>query len=371
MDCKILTREELHALVWSKPIQRLSGELGVSDVGLAKICKRHNIPTPGRGYWRKKETGVQTKVIPLRLAPRDSTNRIVFSPGRQVVAKIHDQRPTKTLVSVTVAVGSPVSHPIAHRTEDLLNRGKRDERGILHARRCDCSHLLVSKSTLPRAILVLDAVLRGIEQNGGEVEWHRDGGVRVNVEDRMMTFTVEEVVRKHGHQKTEAEIKKNTADWMLARWDYELTGRLKLQIHRGESEGTRHTWSDGKQQRSENCLTQFVSGFWAVAKALRNAEAKRQRWQREWQEKQRKAEEQRRRHEREKRRGDLLLRAAEERRQATQLREFIIAAARAAALLDQETEMRVVRLLAWAKEYANAIDPLNDLTALLDDFERE
>jgi len=41
--------EELYQLIWGKPIHTLSKEFGISDVGLAKICKRNNIPRPERG----------------------------------------------------------------------------------------------------------------------------------------------------------------------------------------------------------------------------------------------------------------------------------------------------------------------------------
>jgi hypothetical protein len=47
------TREELYDLVWSRPISKLAKELGVSDVGLAKACKRADVPLPGLGYWAK------------------------------------------------------------------------------------------------------------------------------------------------------------------------------------------------------------------------------------------------------------------------------------------------------------------------------
>ncbi len=48
---RILTRKELFDLVWSKPIQHLAREFKLSDVGLAKTCKRYAIPRPERGYW--------------------------------------------------------------------------------------------------------------------------------------------------------------------------------------------------------------------------------------------------------------------------------------------------------------------------------
>jgi hypothetical protein len=50
-------REELYKKVWAQPILELAKEYGVSDVALAKACKRRRIPLPGRGYWAKKAAG--------------------------------------------------------------------------------------------------------------------------------------------------------------------------------------------------------------------------------------------------------------------------------------------------------------------------
>jgi hypothetical protein len=49
-----LTREELYEQVWSEPMRTLAPKYGLSDVGLAKICRKQRVPRPGRGYWRKK-----------------------------------------------------------------------------------------------------------------------------------------------------------------------------------------------------------------------------------------------------------------------------------------------------------------------------
>ena len=52
-----ISRRDLYERVWAEPIQKLSKEYGLSDVGLAKVCHRHNIPVPPRGYWAKKQAG--------------------------------------------------------------------------------------------------------------------------------------------------------------------------------------------------------------------------------------------------------------------------------------------------------------------------
>jgi hypothetical protein len=39
----------------------LAAELGISDVGLAKVCDRHRVPKPERGHWNKIQAGQKTK----------------------------------------------------------------------------------------------------------------------------------------------------------------------------------------------------------------------------------------------------------------------------------------------------------------------
>ncbi len=49
MSGKGVTREGLYELVWSEPISRISKRFGVSDVAVAKVCRKLNVPRPGRG----------------------------------------------------------------------------------------------------------------------------------------------------------------------------------------------------------------------------------------------------------------------------------------------------------------------------------
>ena len=49
-----IDRKELFEKVWGKSMVQLAKEYSLSDVGLRKICKRLNIPTPPQGYWARK-----------------------------------------------------------------------------------------------------------------------------------------------------------------------------------------------------------------------------------------------------------------------------------------------------------------------------
>jgi integrase len=62
-------RESLHEIVWTAPITEVAKRLGVSDVGLAKLCPRAAIPTPARGYWARVESGQHIGSVALPPAP--------------------------------------------------------------------------------------------------------------------------------------------------------------------------------------------------------------------------------------------------------------------------------------------------------------
>jgi hypothetical protein len=60
-----IAREELHQLVWSKPTRIAAKEFGLSDVGLAKICRKLGIEKPPLWLWAKVASGVRATKLQL------------------------------------------------------------------------------------------------------------------------------------------------------------------------------------------------------------------------------------------------------------------------------------------------------------------
>ena len=71
------SRQDLYDLVWSQPIATLAATYGITDVGLAKACRRAGIPVPHRGYWAKLSTGVAVEMPRLKPVP-DGSKKIVI-----------------------------------------------------------------------------------------------------------------------------------------------------------------------------------------------------------------------------------------------------------------------------------------------------
>lgn len=78
---KTLKREELYELVWSHPMRKLATDFGISDVGLAKTCRRAHIPVPERGYWAKSQAGKPTNRTPLPPRQPGMSDTVTIGPA--------------------------------------------------------------------------------------------------------------------------------------------------------------------------------------------------------------------------------------------------------------------------------------------------
>jgi hypothetical protein len=141
--------------------------------------------------------------------------------------------------------------------------------------------------------------------------------------------------------------------------DHVASGNLSLWLNMPMDLGLRGTWSDGKKQRVEHCLNNFVITLIKAAHAIKVARAKEQheREQRAAEEK-RRAEYQEWRYEEEKRirRLDEQLTAWS---RAEQVRGYAAAVdaaiARAQGAVDATSE--VGKWIAWMRDYARRLDP--------------
>lgn len=65
METVIYDRKKLYQEVWKEPVSIVAKRYGVTDVALAKNCRKLNVPLPPRGYWAKIQAGAKLKKIPL------------------------------------------------------------------------------------------------------------------------------------------------------------------------------------------------------------------------------------------------------------------------------------------------------------------
>ena len=334
-------RDELYKEVWATPIQTLANKYGISDVGLAKVCRKLAIPLPGRGYWARTEAGQKVKQIPL---PPLKEQIILRKPTRRPVSPNPSDFATQPELAqidqLEQALGEMppkhgnLSHPLVLQARSLLTGLKVGGGAILRTTQPGLD-IRVSKDTLDRALWVMADLIRVIE----------DAGFRVSVEVGERTRTVANI---HGQ-----EINFGLAE--------KPSGKLVIEVRSGWGL-IKKRWKEGKSKRLEEQLPKVVAGFIRIALAER---AKREKRASEEWERQQEAEERTRLEDSikaEQSKVRALEHAAAMWSRAERIRSFISAARDEAVQNGHPVNAGSTfgEWIVWAQEQADRLDPLKE-----------
>jgi hypothetical protein len=369
---KVFLREELYERVWTTPMHRLAKEFGYSDVGLAKLCEKHNIPRPGLGYWRRLELGQKPERPPLPVVEQPNPYRIEIAIRERLLPE--GKTAPQDVPAVPVSPDRLISHPVVVRSERLLRNAKKDENEILVPRKGTTTHLHVTEATLPRALRILDAMFGVLEERGMQIVWpnEENASLRVVCEAESIGFALEEILDRKAHTPTEQEAARHKRDywWSPPKWDYQPTGLLRICLLNGETTGARRTWSERKERSLESQLGAIVLGIVTLVESIKKVEAERQRWRDEWAAKERRAQEERRRQEEFTRKSEVIRKAAQALHESQLVRKLAVCLGNSPHLhnLPFESFQQMQGILEWCSEYADRIDPTCHPDVLVRDF---
>jgi hypothetical protein len=268
-----VTRKTLYQRVWDTPGRRLAAEYGLSDVGLAKLCRRHDIPRPPRGYWAKLQHGQTPPTTPLPHPERNETITIA-EPDRRAGSQSPTPHSIKERIEAEQRRVSEILvdemptdfDPLIRRARHILERAETDRDKLIVPTDELVFHCRVSHSCLDRSLQLLNALAHKFKQCGygfGEspvVEifghWVRFGLIETT--DQQYVACQDHQLSGHytfGHSK-------------IAEREFP-TGRLMLTIldkpTRSTGGFTRH-WSDTSSAALESRLDEVVKGLikWAA-----------------------------------------------------------------------------------------------------------
>ena len=388
-------RDVLFQQVWSEPVRKLAKRYSISDVALAKVCRKLRVPVPSRGYWAQVAAGQQPVKPELEALPEGSQTKLYVRRGRREVVEFtaeaealasREKSPDAAIV-VPETLAEP--HPLVSSTAKILGRMTTSDSGVVCCVEHRCLNICVAPANLDRALRIMSALIIGLETRGlkveladvserervrGQMEPRSVYATRVLVDGEWIEFSLEE--ERPGILLPPPEPPKELRAERLESWRYwnnrprrayVPNGALVLEIDNGPR-GSRQSWKDGKRQRVETCLNAFVAQLYVAAKGLKQARAERERREREWEEQRRQWAEEQEREEREEAREKKLVSLMSDWRRARETREFVAELSAAVARVDRERlDASVVEFVEWAKRYANDIDPLVDVRKLRDD----
>ena len=360
-------RQVLYEQVWAQPMTKVAKEYGISNVALAKICKKLNVPCPWRGYWRRKETGKLVK--PLPLPPNsDPTKQVatihrtirpdaVVQMSEDAVLRINTEQIAEQKIEVPDRLTSPHHLLKAHLEE--WRSPKVDDYGAIWSGDIRQLNIRVSPKSLARALRIMDTLFKALEARGHHVGiqegYQRSLGVRIDGEP--IEFGLEERFQRIAHPD---QNNPRLESWMRKRYLYIPTSSLFLKIVAWGIDGFQKSWSDGKTAKLEACLNDFIVGLLKVAEA-----AKARRLKQEQEEQIRREAEHRRQDEELKRQQELASRQKLEEEAASwaksqQLRAYLAALKNMLNAKHGEIQpgSRADQWLVWAHQHADRLDPL-------------
>lgn len=372
-----LSRRELYNLVWRTPVETLAQEFGMSGRGLGKLCERHAIPVPPRGYWARKEAGQKVKRTPL-IEISDSENsdppidlriRARSDPnGSETEQNAPDpyvelyNRLLKEIGSVSVGKQLRNPHPL------IAGWLKREESDARIARISTLGRSFYRprfKSSLERRRLrILDALLKELENKGCTVsqtdEWKE--ALEIHLGRDSVEFTLSERVRQVRRRLTDEErAKRHNSDqeWTQTR---EPTNELVVKISTFAPKSLPQSWQDKEELPLEIQLHEITAGILA---AIGHARSRREEQEEIRRQQITDAEEKQRQEaeiQAELDRKTGLRQRATSWRIATELRAYVSAVEDASAdPADRET---LKTWKEWALQHADEIDPIRNGSAL-------
>lgn len=358
----VFTRKELYDRVWSEPMQRLSKEFGLSDVGLAKTCRRYAIPVPPRGYWAKKQAGHKVRQTPLPAnGPAGYRDEIEFAPQQRFA--VPELPPTPPEHSAVVAeselanrIGAPkddlrVTHPLLRSTRDYW---KATRAPLLRWPIDLPKHLQMaaSEALRVRTLRLLQTLFSALEKRGYGISSGEDGAIQIKVLEEACGLTVRErqrQVRGERRRLGDPDLHKGKAPYDLV-----YTGELELRVE--DRLGRRFSVVDTADARVEERLNDVVANLVraALAKKAYRATQERARLAAIEREREQSAALQLQRREMARvRRLDELADAADRHRRLTAFREDLRAAV---GTVDPNSELG--QWLDWIDGYLDDIDVL-------------
>jgi len=379
---RLFTRLELYDLVWSRPTRTVAASLGVSDVGLAKTCRKAEVPIPPRGYWARKpdEQRLLRPALPPRF-PGGADRFEIGGDGKHYRGTYSDQdildmpvppEPVfeEPLEAVAARIDKMVGKVPAVRNfdkafGDVARLLSQDEERKIHQRPYDKP--LYESGVERRRLLLLNSLFLGFYAAGCKAsmstsKWQQHDEhsrtVSVTVGAQHISFTLDPPLRerRRNHPVPDDE------------------GKLRLALGHRRAEQPSQFWEDGADAKLETRLREIVTFIMLEAeKAHRERAVSHRTWvigRKADIEKQ--IAEQRAEQEREALRAkerqhkaavDILLKQAADLQKAQSIRVYVSEICRRAGELSLP-KVALDRWSDWALTQADRIDPTKSLQFL-------
>lgn len=297
-------RQTLYEEVWSEPVYKVAKRYGISNVAIAKTCKKMRIPMPGKGYWNKILAGHELEKAPLpeyekcpRIqkyypgfdidVPQDMPARLVpeaFALEEQLLQK--EALPEmKVSFNPDIRLTNQFVLNTKRNLEESMKRiNNHYDFGRCTSGRNEAFSMQIGPASIPRAMAILQTLCDALEKRGypvGIEPGHEDNigqyingrpkkvihPVCANVLDTRIFFQITETSNKVN--TTEIEKKRTYQDYK-----YVPTGKLCFEITNHPSHShARNRWHDGKMIKVEDQINDIIVNMIRISTSTKESKA--------------------------------------------------------------------------------------------------
>lgn len=271
----MIDRRQLYELIWTTPASKLSQTYGVSDVWLAKLCKKHHIPQPPRGYWAKKRSGKPARRIPLPptsdpkleevdLSPRPAPEKRTISPV--VEKRISEEKTAGAAIIVNKRLNAP--HPLVDRTRSSLISSKPDQWGLIRPNGKGCLDVAVGPESIDRSMRIMDALIKALEARSHQVKVSGEEFRRttvVEIDGESIPFRLTERVER----KLRPPAPDRLRSFLHSEYVNSPSGEFRVHIQSRYGSYPLRTWKDGNRKHIEDRLNEFIVGLMETSEEMK------------------------------------------------------------------------------------------------------
>ncbi|WP_454862736.1 hypothetical protein [Pseudomonas hormoni] len=239
---QLYDRAQLLAEVWAEPLTVIAHRYGLSNVGLAKLCTRLNIPRPAQGHWAKRAAGKAVPAVPALPAYTGSPSALRRPTHRTIPDSAPPVDPRLAAViefearaenRIRVVTSAQALHPVVAAAQASLQRPRIDARGLPQTT-AGTLDISVSPALLPRTLCVANALMQALDVRGYAVSSGRQR-IEVTVLGVALTVRFYEPTHRLDYQPSateQAEASAGEAGYW-PKWQFQPTGKLQVIVSDG------------------------------------------------------------------------------------------------------------------------------------------
>lgn len=285
------TVKELYHLVWSTPKTQLADIYDISDVGLAKICAKYQIPLPPRGYWAKLNAGKavgkeslpkvaldNSQVIKLSVRVANRSNDCFLQNEDKKITDQEEQTNNIIIVNYDSNLQA-LTRSIRDEWRRLYKERGCDEYGVvnLRVRLEEGVQFRTSPDQFERAIRIIDALIVAAKKRGYGVmieEVYQGKDLCFVIDGQTIRVSMNEVSRKYPYRTSPQERERRYLNYPL--YEYKPSGKLTFEIQEYDDWQLSKKFSDTPRIRLEERLNDIMVALCRMSAALKD-----KKWRRE------------------------------------------------------------------------------------------